>query len=303
MSGKRRLTLVGVLLLSSAGCSSSSANVEPGDASQTGVEDEDDGLSMSSTASTTAGDPSSGGDDGGEDCGSFLGCTWDLPGYPTCDFWAQDCPEGEKCTPVAPGPGVGSFDDAACVPVLADPAGVGEPCNLLDEGPPGTDSCDAVSKCFDIDPETAVGACIGLCQGPQSDPQCPAASGPGAVCWQSGFAGLKVCVAPCDPLLDGACPAGQVCVELYEAWSFGCFVPRSEGTGGEACACTNCCAAGHRCVAADDYGPDCPFDACCTEYCDVDDTSFSCQGADQVCVPLFDPNTPEVGHIGHCVVV
>ncbi len=77
--------------------------------------------------------------------------------------------------------------------------------------------------------------------------------------------------------------------------------PAIEGTAGEECSCVNCCAAGHMCVPAAEYGPGCAFDLCCTEYCDVDDTSFVCQGADQVCVPLFDPSTPELGHVGRCV--
>lgn len=110
-----------------------------------------------------------------------------------------------------------------------------------------------------------------------------------------------MCFPDCNPILAGECRAGQNCVAAYEGEQLGgfiCFPPAAEGT----CTCAYCCAAHHMCVAAEDHGPGCAFDACCTEYCDVDDISFVCQGADQVCVPLFDPATPEIGNVGRCVV-
>lgn len=239
---------------------------------------------------------------GGDDCGSFLGCEDVNPLPHQCDFWAQDCPDGEKCIPIASTPGSATWDAHVCVP--AGTGEIGEPCTVAD-GTQGTDTCNQVSQCYDIDPETGLGWCIGFCLGPEAAPTCPVESGLETRCRQSGQGFINLCIASCNPLLAGECPTGQNCVAVYEGLEPGgfiCFPPVAEGTSGDECSCANCCAEHHMCVTVEDYGPGCAYDLCCTEYCDVNDTSFACQGADQVCVPLFDPSTPEVGNIGRCVV-
>jgi len=241
-------------------------------------------------------------DDTGAGCGSFLGCDdVESPGPLHCDHWAQDCPPGEKCTPIASTPGSGAWDANVCVPAGAQ--GVGEPCELAD-GPLGTDTCDEESMCYDIDAQTGIGVCIGFCLGSEASPTCSEES-VGATCRQNGAGILNLCLPACNPLLAGECPSGQNCTAAFEGQDlqgFTCFPPAAEALSGEECDCANCCAAGHMCVQAAEYGPDCAFDLCCTRYCDTDDPTPQCDGTDQVCVPLFPPDTPEVGDVGHCVV-
>ena len=50
-----------------------------------------------------------------------------------CDIWAQDCPEGEKCSAWA-NDGGGAWNATRCVPVDDDPDQVGEACNVEGSG-------------------------------------------------------------------------------------------------------------------------------------------------------------------------
>jgi len=242
------------------------------------------------------------GEDGDDGCRTFLGCDDDVPPPPEmCDFWAQDCPTGEKCTAIASTPGNPTWDANVCVP--AGDGAVGEPCTTAD-GPQGADTCDGVSLCHEIDPSTGVGTCVGFCLAPEASPNCPEGSGPHAECRKTSNPILNLCLGSCNPLLAGECAPWQVCVAAFEGQKLGgfiCYPPADDGISGEECGCANCCAEHHMCVPAEDYGPDCAFDICCTEYCDTEDPSFVCQGTDQVCVALFDPNTPEFGNVGRCV--
>jgi len=239
------------------------------------------------------------GDDGA--CGDFVSC-YDLPPEEReedCNYWSQDCPAGEKCT-ITSSDETSSWDAYRCVPT--GEGAIGEPCTTA-EGPRGTDTCNADSLCYQIDATTGIGECVGFCAAPERNPVCPDGSGPLTRCKKQGNH-LALCIPSCNPLLSGECPAGQVCVaehEGVELTGFTCFPPATEGTSGEECGCANCCAAQHKCVSAEDFGSDCAFDFCCTRYCDTEDASFTCQGTDQVCVVLFDPNTPEFGNVGRCV--
>ncbi len=181
--------------------------------------------------------------------------------------------------------------------------GVGEACSVVSE-PLGADSCDRASKCMDVDWETGIGTCVGFCLGPETEPTCPLDSGPTTRCKKLSQGSLNLCLSNCNPLLAGECPTGQNCVANFvanELEGFICFPPAALGTSGDECSCANCCAPQHMCVTAERYGPGCADERCCTELCDVDDASFTCEDADQVCVPLFDANTPEIGHVGNCV--
>lgn len=271
------------------------------DSTDAGEEHGDSSVTLGTGVTATDEDSGDDDDDDGDDCGGFLGCE-DVTPLEMCDFWAQSCPPSEKCTALASTPGSGTWDANVCVPFGTD--GVGQFCTLAD-GPPGTDTCDAVSLCYDIDPQTGVGVCIGLCQGPEAMPTCPSGAGPHAQCKQTSSGVLNICLGSCNPLLPGECGTGQNCVAAFEGQDlsgFICFPPAAEGLSGEECDCANCCAAHHMCVTAADYGPDCAFDLCCTQYCDSEDATFVCDGTDQVCVALFDPNTPEFGNVGRCVV-
>ena len=271
------------------------------DAANSGGEEDaaDDSADGSGASMSGRGGDGSATDDGG--CAGFLGCD-DVPTMPEmCDFWAQDCQDGQKCTNVASTPGSPAWDAHFCVP--AGSQAIGESCTLAD-GPQGTDTCDASSMCFDIDPATMTGTCVGYCQGPEAAPTCPEESG-AFICTKLSNGYFNLCLPGCNPLLTGDCPAGQNCVPAFDAGEIGgfqCYPPAAEGLAGEGCACANCCASGLLCVAAEEFGPDCAFDRCCTEHCDITDPSFTCGGSDQQCVALFAPGTPVVGNVGQCVV-
>ncbi len=253
------------------------------------------------TSSGTSDDGSgeSTGDDG-EPCDAWLGCP-DTPGtIDSCDFWAQDCPEGEKCTFAATTPGGGTWDANICVPAGTEPPGA--PCMTIAGGLNGEDTCDASSMCYDFDDTTGIGTCMEFCVGDPDNNSCPQT---GTQCMQLAGGVLNICPVGCDPLLAGECPRGQTCIPTYEGdlpVSFFCFPPAAQGGQGEACTCLNCCANGFMCTQDENYGPGCTENNCCTELCDVTDTTFTCADQVQQCVALFDPTDPYYAHIGACLV-
>lgn len=237
--------------------------------------------------------------DGG-DCGNFLGCD-DLPDEPLqCDVWAQDCSAGEKCTPIASTPDDPTFDMHACVP--AGTRAPGESCTVA-EGPVGTDTCMEGAKCLHVDGSTGQGTCVELCLG---TPDAPACASPELECQRTEDGVLNLCVPPCHPLLPGACPSGQVCTPSFrgpDLKGFACFPAVTEALPGEPCAGANTCVAGHLCVEDQVYGPGCPSEFCCAEFCDVEDPEFACAGEGQQCVALFAPETVGLGNVGRCEIV
>ena len=70
------------------------------------------------------------------------------PASPACDPYMQDCPEGEKCVPMA-SPGSDAFDENKCVPVT----GEGEPGDACAYGGvnEATDDCGPDSYCYFVD--------------------------------------------------------------------------------------------------------------------------------------------------------
>ncbi len=156
--------------------------------------------------------------------------------------------------------------------------------------------------CYDIDPNTGVGTCTEFCVGTAQSNSCPQT---GNECNMLNNGVLNLCLPDCNPLNAGECPPGQICVAAYQGSSLGgfiCFPPAAQGTSGEECTCANCCAEGHLCTDAGSYGVDCAFNLCCTEYCDLNDGSFTCQGTGQVCVPLFSASDPNFANVGACLV-
>ena len=271
------------------------ANDESG--SSTGDGDDADGSGGTDpSASTDASD-----EDDSDDCGGFLGCGDQPPVVEMCDFWAQDCPAGSKCIPVSTVPGSGAWNTDVCVPIDDAPVGLFEPCTFRED--PFDDNCEATARCVDIDAATGVGVCKEMCVGPENMATCPRS---GLTCRKLASGTLKICDGTCTPLLAGGCPTGQDCVAAFagtEISGFVCLPPGTAqpGGGGDECACANCCQAGHFCVTPEDYGAGCSFDLCCTEYCDINDTSFTCAQPDQTCVALFDPTTPQIGNVGACL--
>lgn len=100
---------------------------------------------------------------------------------PSCDPLAQDCPEGEKCTPFASTGG--TWDDYKCVPVLGE-LGPGESCTY-DDPVLATDDCGSTSMCYD-------GVCRSFCKPPYDTPACPVGYG----CADVGMTEGRSCVSP-----------------------------------------------------------------------------------------------------------
>ncbi len=277
------------------GASSGQTGDGDGDGDSAGDGDGDGGGNDSASSGDGDGDGDSAGD--GDDCGTFLGCN-DTPDgtIEMCDFWAQDCPAGEKCTAIASTPGDGAWDANVCVP--AGDAAPGSDCMLAD-GPQGTDTCDEKGMCYDQDPDTMIGTCVEFCQGPESAPSCPVSS---VQCSKLNGGVLNLCIEQCDPLLQ-ACPMGQGCYAAFNGRTldgFICFPPAVQAEAGEACGeCDNCCRPGLGCAPAPVYGPGCTDAGCCTEWCDVNNNGSECSGAGQSCIALFQPGTPNED-IGWC---
>ena len=217
-------------------------------------------------------------------------------GFTPCDHWAQDCEEGEKCTPVATVPG--PWDANVCVPVGDQPPG--SECTLTEGGINGEDTCDNTSMCYDIDPETGFGTCVELCTGAPENALCPIT---GETCQILNGGVLPLCLPACEPLVAGSCPEGtKLRGGLGDTLGgFICFPPAAEGITGESRECANCCADAHMCTDAASYGPDCAFDLCCTELCSVSEDA-GCLGSGQVCVALFEATDPLYADVGSCMI-
>ena len=306
------LALIAILL----GCADRNQSDDLGASDVTGDPPVDPTTTSPGTSDTTTttgdgdgdDDTTGDGDGDGDACDIFLGCM-DVPvDCFGCDLWAQDCGEDFlKCIPQTTGGGVtGKYDAWLCAYTGASPPGAPctlEPANEGQQCVPLRDSCDAGSMCITEDGLPGQGTCVEICTGSPENPACPVT---GHTCQQLDTlsATLNICTPGCDPLVQGACPPGQQCQATIEGGAlsgFACTPSTNESIGGEACACTNCCSEGYGCTAAANYGPDCAFDLCCTEYCSLG-AVFPCAVESQVCVPLFDPPSLLAEHVGICMV-
>lgn len=214
-----------------------------------------------------------------------------------CDTWAQDCPDGDKCTPYADDGG-SSYNNKKCVPVDRDPDHPGEPCTV-EALSSGVDSCDQGSMCWDVDAGTLTGTCAPFCTGSPDDPICP----PDRTCLQANDGVLAICLSACDPLAI-ACPPTDVCVANPGADDFICVIDASadEGQPFDPCEFINACDPGLACVNSSAASECDPLAAgCCSPYCDIT-LPPNCPGAMQTCLPWFDPGTapPEHANVGFC---
>lgn len=219
---------------------------------------------------------------------SFLGCDHDVPPIEWCDFFDNDCPEGEKCT-LWSNDGSGWLNATRCVPVVDEPIGPGEPCQAQgDFLLSGFDDCDYASICWYLDLETGEGTCLPLCQGSESAPSC---DDPNRYCSIGGDSIPAFCLPYCNPLDQSTCPEGQACYLGYDA--FIC-APDSSGPddGGlfDACAYPDACDPGLSCAPADDVGLCGPRDdQCCTPWCDL--AAPDCPDG-TLCIPVSLPGVP-----------
>ncbi len=121
--------------------------------------------------------PGGDGGDGSDEAG--VAAPLDLLEEPyECDFWAQDCDEGEKCVPMFVSSS-GDYFGLVCVPAGDVPGNMGLECCRADgpdcpiEGPVGTDTCDASSICEYVGQASNRGLCFGFCVGDSEDHECP----------------------------------------------------------------------------------------------------------------------------------
>lgn len=105
-----------------------------------------------STDDATTVDATTAGSSDGAD--TTTASTGDMPS--TCDLFTNDCPDGTKCMAVAEVDG-GPWTATACMPLVDDPVGVGEPCTVQDSPTSGLDDCEAQAVCWYVDPALAGG--------------------------------------------------------------------------------------------------------------------------------------------------
>jgi len=225
-------------------------------------------------------------------CG-FLGCG-DV-GEQSCDQWAQDCPEGQKCMPYADDMG-SNWNALKCTSVDPRPDAVGEPCTVTESQLSGIDSCELGALCWNVDPQTLTGYCIALCSGSVREPSCPE----GSSCNVLGEGIVTFCLLDCSPL-DQNCPDGYLCTAL-NGNRFGCSLDVSGEAGfyGDPCDFAGQCDPGLVCRSGEEV-PGCMSDWCCTPLCDISQPN-TCPGEKQSCIPWFDEGDAPAGQndVGVC---
>jgi len=262
--------------------------------SQVGVSSTGGGASegLTSTSSSSSGEPMP--TTAEPTCGGFI-CPTDMPSSIECDVFAQDCPEGQKCSAVITDGG-GAWNGARCVPVLGTGA-PGDPC-IAKSVAEGLDSCAKGVMCWGVDMD-GNGTCVGLCTGDWEAPMC---ADPHGWCTISGDV-LNLCLPVCDPLLQD-CAEGDACYPIDD--SFTC-APDASGDAGKAndpCEFINVCAEGLLCGDPMFVGAGCApgLMGCCTPFCEFPDGV--CPNPDQQCLQWLDPATLPEGDswldIGAC---
>ncbi len=226
--------------------------------------------------------------DDGTDTVCFTHCS-------DCDVWAQDCPEGEKCMPWA-NDGGNAWNATRCSPIEASPDAIGQPCTVEGSGVSGIDSCELGAMCFEVDPATNTGVCVGFCAGTRADPGCATACD---ACHISNDGVLTLCRPICHPGQDD-CGPGRSCIDIDGA--FECSTYAGDAALGEPCDSDLSCQAGLACAPADALS-DCAGEACCTPWCDtnaVDPCGALVAGTSCQLVPELGDGVCNPG-IGRCV--
>lgn len=199
-----------------------------------------------------------------------------------CDNFAQDCPEGQKCSAYSSTLEFAYWDSTKCVEVIGTDK-PGEPC--ISQGiTTGIDSCIKGAMCWDVDAE-GFGTCIALCSGNTRAPVCEF---PG-YCNVSAEGVLNLCYGYCNPFLQDCPKMGEACY-ASKVSKLVCVPDESNGGGqvGAPCEFLNDCKAGLTCIDATFFGAGCAPDSagCCTPFCQF--PNGSCPNPDQQCVQYFD---------------
>jgi hypothetical protein len=271
-----RIILMPTIMLTLACTSPLAQDDEAGTTTNPSTTDDDSTTSESTTTST-----------GTDESLNFIPSE-DIPYLATCDIYAQDCPEGEKCVPYASRGGY--LGALKCVPVLGDQA-PGEPC-VWDGPSEATDDCDGSSMCWEANGEATCKAfCLGSLDG---DLVCP----PGSTCSVNQEFGF--CEPTCDPIAQD-CNGGLGC--YWANSQFNCIFTTEDIPAGEPCGYINDCAPGHLCADAASQ-PSCAGSACCTQWCNLPDGDAGCvTQPGTVCAAFFEMGMVPEGyeHVGVCI--
>lgn len=208
-----------------------------------------------------------------------------------CDVIEQDCPEDEKCMPWA-NDGSSIWNASRCAPVDANPASIGEPCEVEGSAWSGIDSCDVSQMCFYVGKDNT-GTCVGFCGGSAQDPICP----DGQSCSVTNDGTLPLCLPSCDPL-QPTCPEGEGCFPALDD-TFVCLPAPTESIASTfTCHLSGGCEPGTICLPTQ-FLPECEDDGgCCTTYCDLDDPVCP---PDLECLPFFEEGSSvDFDHLGVC---
>jgi hypothetical protein len=274
-----RATFTLALLLGACSSTDEAAGGDPYDSVDTGV----------STNSEQGGDGDGDTDKAEDSEGSDDDTTEsDLPGdgEASCDPWAQDCPEGEKCSWEL----VDGVPHTRCVPVELDAKPLGEPCTVFGDPNSGYDDCVLGALCQHLDDQNQ-GTCVELCSGSPMEPLCEQ---DGAICHVCPDC-PSLCMPICDPLVQD-CGEGLVCIP--DLGSFACHPSTEVGRGalGDSCEYTFQCQAGFACIDALEV-PGCEGLACCSPFCN---TSEAVCPEGMSCVPWLEIEEALLPNLGIC---
>ncbi len=217
-----------------------------------------------------------------------------------CDVFAQDCPDGQKCTGYD-SDGDSAWDTTKCVDVMGS-GQHGDACTA-EGGASGVDDCAEGVMCWNLD-EEGVGTCVELCTGTPENPMC---GPPGTTCVITNEGSLNLCLPSCDPLVQD-CQGAEVCIGDPNSDGFVCVLDASGGMAPEGTPCefANVCNPGLMCVNPEFFpSQDCQGSiGCCAPFCDLTDAG-ACDGlsvANAECVSYYDPEPapPGLENIGVC---
>lgn len=294
----KTLRLLSIFLTTGTLAMSACADKNDGDTGPSTLGDEADGDGDGDTADTADFDggtdeaPMETGDgDTGTTTGSFVPVT-DAPTASSCDPFAQDCNEGEKC--VAYASSGGTWDANKCVEVTGD-GQPGDPCIYADAAT-STDDCGADSWCWDVNAE-GMGTCTPFCTGSADAPVC----GPNSSCSIANEGSINLCLTTCDPLLQDCDGDGTAC--FYDGTGFVCANATQDIPTGEPCGFINDCVAGNICLAPESF-PACAGASCCGQFCDLADPGFACAPAGTECTSFYEEGMAPPGYedVGVCVI-
>jgi len=159
----------------------------------------------------------------------------------------------------------------------------------------GIDDCEAFAMCWDVDPRTNMGVCIGFCMGSEANPVC---EDPSAQCSITGAGVLIICLPFCDPLLQD-CAEGSACYPDNDGFDCAPDASGEAGAAGDPCEYLNVCDPGLFCAEAPTV-PGCRGLGCCMPFCDL--SAPMCPLLTE-CVPWYDDGQAPPGFedVGGCM--